>query len=73
MGLALLLAMCAALAHRTLPRWLAGLGLLSALLLLSLCLPALGIAVQTPIAAAAGVLSVWMLACGAHWSLRPAA
>jgi hypothetical protein len=71
MGLSLGLAMLAALAYQTLPRWLCFFGLLSAAMLLSLFLPALGITLQTPIALAATALSVWMLAAGVVLGLRP--
>ena len=64
MGLALVIAMLLALFNKTLPRWLAVFGLLSAALLLGLFLPAIGIAVRVPIAVAGSVLSVWMLAAG---------
>ena len=64
MSLSLGLAMAAAWTGRTLPRWLAAFGMVSALLLLALLLPALGVAVEVPIAAAATVLSVWMVVAG---------
>jgi hypothetical protein len=43
---------------------LAGLGMVSALLLFAMLLPALGIAVKVPVAVAVSVLTVWMLAVG---------
>lgn len=64
MSLSLALAMVAAWADRTLPRWLAAFGMVSALLLFALLLPTLGIAVEVPIAVAASVLAVWMVAAG---------
>lgn len=70
MGLSLGLAMVAALANKTLPGWLAASGLISALLLLGLFLPTLGVAVQIPIALAASALSVWMLAAGVVLALQ---
>ena len=72
MALSLGLAMVAAILNKTLPLWLAGLGLLSALLLLGLFLPAAGMDVQVPVALAGTLLSVWLLACGAVMALRPA-
>ena len=54
----------ATLRHGGLPTWLAGLGLLSALLLAGLSLPVFGLAVRVPVAAAVSLLSVWMLAAG---------
>lgn len=73
MGLSLGLAMLAALAYRTLPRWLCVFGLVSAALLLSLFLPSLGVRVQVPIALAATALSVWMFAAGVVMAIRPQA
>ena len=70
MSLSLGLAMVGALVNKTLPAWLAALGLVSALLLLGLSLPALGIAVQIPIAIAASLLSAWMLAAGVVLALQ---
>jgi hypothetical protein len=49
-----------------LPIWLAGLGLLSALLLAGLALPVFGGPKLVPVAAAVSLLSVWMLAAGVH-------
>ena len=46
------------------PSWLAGLGLLSALLLAGLALPVFGGPKLVPVAAAVSLLSVWMLAAG---------
>jgi hypothetical protein len=71
MGLSLGLAMLAALVYQTLPRWLCIFGLLSAAMLLSLFLPALGIALDMPIALAATALSVWMVAAGVVLGIRP--
>ena len=55
-----------ALLRGTMPRWLAGLGLLSALLLAGLALRGPDV---VPVAAAVSLLSVWMLATGV-WVLR---
>ena len=55
----------AALRQGGLPRWLAGLGVLSAMLLAGLSLPVFGVALRVPVAAAVSFLSVWMLAAGA--------
>ena len=51
------------------PRWLAAFGLLVALLLAGLSLPAFGIALRVPVAVAVSLLSAWMLAA-AVWCLR---
>ena len=64
MSAAMAIAMGAGIARRSLPVWLGALGLVSAGLLLGLFLPAVGVAVQVPIAAAASLVSVWMLAFG---------
>ncbi len=58
-----------ALLRGGLPRWLAVLGLLSALLLAGLALPVLRGPEVVPVAAAVSLLSVWMLAAGV-WLLR---
>jgi Domain of unknown function (DUF4386) len=71
MGLSLGLAMLAALAYQTLPRWLCVFGLICAAMLLSLFLPALGLALHMPIALAATALSAWMLAAGVVLGFRP--
>lgn len=71
MALSLGLAMVAAWTHRTLPRWLAAFGMVSALLLFALFLPTMGIAIQVPIAVAATVLAVWMVAAGVVVCLKP--
>ena len=64
MAISMGLAMGGALARRSLPAWLAGLGLVSAALLLAMFLPAVGVAVKVPVAIAASLVSVWMLAFG---------
>jgi uncharacterized protein with PQ loop repeat len=64
MALSVGIAMAGAWARRSMPRWLAGLGMVSALLLFAMLLPALGIAVKVPVAVAVSVLTVWMLAVG---------
>jgi hypothetical protein len=58
-----------ALLRGGMPRWLAGLGLLSALLLAGLALPVLRGPDLVPVAAAVSLLSVWMIAAGV-WVLR---
>jgi hypothetical protein len=52
-----------------LPRWLAGFGMLSALALAALALPAFGGPAVMPVAAAVTTLTLWMLAAGV-WCLR---
>ncbi len=71
MAVSLGLAMVAAWRNRTLPRWLAALGMLSALLLFALFLPTIGIAIQVPIAVAATVLAVWMVVAGIMVFIKP--
>ncbi|KNZ34016.1 MAG: hypothetical protein AD742_00815 [Methylibium sp. NZG] len=62
--------LCAgALLRGGMPRWLAGLGLVSALLLAGLALPSLRGPDLVPVAAAVSLLSVWMVAAGV-WVLR---
>ncbi len=51
------------------PGWLAATGLLAALLLAGLFLPALRLPVQVPMAAAISALHLWMIAAGI-WCLR---
>jgi hypothetical protein len=58
----------AALARGGMPRWIASLGVVSALLLAALSLPVVGGPEIVPIAAAVSVLSVWMLAAGV-WAM----
>ncbi len=58
MGVALGLAMVAAWRLHSLPRWLTLLGAVSAILLLGLFLPAVGLTVKVPVAAAVTSLSV---------------
>ena len=72
MALSLGLAMVAAWTSRTLPRWLAALGMLSALALMALFMPVVGIAIQMPIAVAATLLAVWMLVAGIAVCFKPA-
>lgn len=71
MALSLGLAMAAAWTGKTLPRWLAAFGMISALLLFALFLPTIGIAVQVPIAVAATVLAVWMVVAGIAVLFKP--
>jgi hypothetical protein len=52
-----------------LPRWLAAAGVISALMLAALSLPALRIELHMPVAAAVSMLSLWML-CAGVWLLR---
>ncbi len=69
MALALGLLCVVAWRSRSLPRPLAALGLVSALLLASLALPSLRIDIDTPVALAVSVLSLWMLVTGV-WLMR---
>lgn len=54
------------------PRWLAGVGLLAAVLLAGLSLPTLGVPLEVPVAAAVSLLSLWMLALGVWLWRQPA-
>jgi Domain of unknown function (DUF4386) len=62
MALSVGIAMEGAWLHRSLPRWLIALGIVSAALLLGMLLPAIGIAIKVPVAAAVSALTLWMLA-----------
>lgn len=53
----------------TLPTWLASIGVVAAVLLGGLFMPALRLAVDVPVAAAVTMLSVWMIAAGV-WCWR---
>jgi Domain of unknown function (DUF4386) len=53
-----------ALRYRAMPTWLAGLGLLCAVLLAGLALPVFRGPALVPVAAAVSLLSAWMLAAG---------
>ena len=64
MALSIGIAMAGAWSRRSMPRWLAALGMVSAGLLFAMLLPALGIAIKVPVAVAVSVLTVWMLAVG---------
>jgi hypothetical protein len=64
MAISMAVAMVSAWQLRSLPRWLAVLGLVSAALLFGMMLPALGIAIRVPVAVAVSVLTVWMMALG---------
>ena len=64
MAISIGLAMGGALARKSLPAWLAGLGLVSAALLLAMFLPVVGVTVKVPVAIAASLVSTWMLAFG---------
>lgn len=54
---------------RVLPRPLSALGLLSAAFLAALSLPALGLAIEFPVAVAVSTQATWLMACGV-WLLR---
>ncbi len=69
MALSLGLLCAGAWRQRGLPRWLAGFGLLCALALAALALPAFGGPALMPVAAAVTALTLWMLAAGL-WCLR---
>jgi Domain of unknown function (DUF4386) len=64
MALSVGIAMTGAWLHRSLPRWLIALGAVSAVLLLAMMLPVLGVAIKVPVAIAVSALTVWMLATG---------
>jgi hypothetical protein len=68
MALAVAIVCVSALRNGAVPKTLAALGLLSAALLLSLFLPAVGIGFAVPVAAAVTTLSIWMLTVGV-WML----
>jgi Domain of unknown function (DUF4386) len=53
----------------SMPKWLAGLGLVSTALLASMLLPVLLIPIKVPVAIVVTVLTVWMAAVGV-WALR---
>lgn len=59
----------AAMVRRAMPSWIAALGVVSALMLGSMAVPAFGIPEFMPVAAAVSMLSVWMVAAGI-WVLR---
>jgi len=75
LGVALFMALslgtlcAAALRSGGMPRWLAVLGLVSTVLLAGLLLPVFGGPKLVPVAAAVGLLSLWMLAAGV-WAMR---
>jgi len=69
MAIALGTLVVAAWRRGAMPGWLAALGAVSALLLAGLMLPAIGVPLEVPMAAAVSTLSVWMLAAGV-WALR---
>jgi len=69
MALSLGLLCLGALRRGGLPRWLAAAGVISALMLAALSLPALRIELHMPVAAAVSMLSLWML-CAGVWLLR---
>jgi hypothetical protein len=63
----------AALVRGGMPRWLASLGLLSALLLAALALPVLRGPDIVPVAVAVSLLSLWMIAAGVWVMKKPVA
>ena len=65
-GLWLLVAMIAALKFRRLPKWLAGFGLIAAMLQLALFAPAFGMASPVPVAIAVSLFAVWLMAFAGH-------
>ena len=65
-GLWLLVAMIAALKYRRLPKWLAGFGLIAAMLQLALFVPAFGMASPVPVAIAVSLFAVWLMAFAGH-------
>jgi Domain of unknown function (DUF4386) len=71
MGLAMGLLVGGAIAAASVPRWLSALGLVATAALLGVFLPAVGVAVELPIAVAVTALSVWMWALGGWLWLRP--
>ena len=69
MALALGLLCAAAWRSRAMPAWLAGAGIVAAVLLAAIAAPTLGQPISPPIAAATSMLSIWMLAAGV-WVVR---
>ena len=69
MALALGLLCASAWRSRAMPAWLAGAGIATASLLAAIAAPALGLPIEAPIAAAASMLSLWMVAAGI-WVMR---
>ena len=65
-GLWLLVAMIAALKFQRLPTWLAGLGLIVAVLQLALFTPAFGMVSPVPVAVAVSLFAVWLIAFALH-------
>ena len=65
-GLWLLVAMIAALTSRRLPAWLAGYGLIVAVLQLALFMPAFGMASPVSVAIAVSLFSLWLIAFAGH-------
>jgi hypothetical protein len=68
MGAAVMLVSVAAWQSNTIPRALAAFGVVSALFLLGMMLPTIGVAIKIPVAAAVTILTIWMLAFGG-WML----
>jgi hypothetical protein len=58
----LAIAMIAAIRNRTLPLWLSAIGIVSALLQISLVLPALGMKPPVSIAVAVTLFAIWLIA-----------
>ena len=71
MSLSLGFAMAAAWQAGLAPAWLTLSGLVTALALGALSLPALGIAIRLPTAAPVSLLALWMIAFGVWLTLRP--
>jgi hypothetical protein len=72
-GLWLLFAMITALRSKRLPRWLAGFGLIAAVLQLALFAPAIGLESPVPVAIAVSVFAVWLMAFAVQVLRAPAA
>jgi hypothetical protein len=68
MGASVILVSVAAWQSKAIPRLFSGLGMVSALLLLGMMLPTVGVAIKVPVAAAVTVVTIWMLAFGG-WML----
>ena len=65
-GLWLLVAMIAAISSKRLPLWLAGFGVMTALLQIALFAPALGAPTLVPVAMAVTVFVLWLIAFAGH-------
>jgi hypothetical protein len=71
-AVAVLLLALGAWRAKTVPYWLTALGVFAALSLFALFLPAMGLAIDVPIALAVTSLSVWMWALGGWLLVQPA-